>query len=297
MCSNVQPDKTGPHWHCAAHARPSLHRRRRRYAHYADVSMSQKMATLDTALGILSQPCGGGQRSGRHLPCSAVASELIAFRRIESVRSLVAALMDDLRVKSMPAALAEHAELQACSVVWALPGHICTGTGLAPPTSAPRLSSPRAHLHRDWAHPLPHLHRDWARSLGPFLPHCLACIQRVRSASERLCAPAPLLLPSRRLLASALASAPLAAQTAHPLYRIGQGAAFPHRTFLCVQAFAESLGFSGPLQQWDTTYYAEKLKEAKYAFNEEVPPALRRGNVQRAMCLGRERGGCVCECV
>ena len=35
----------------------------------------------------------------------------------------------------------------------AQPGHICTGTGLAPVTSAPGLGSPLPHLHRGWAHP------------------------------------------------------------------------------------------------------------------------------------------------
>ncbi len=34
---------------------------------------------------------------------------------------------------------------------WAHPTHICAGTGLAPPTSAPGLGSPRPHLRRDWA--------------------------------------------------------------------------------------------------------------------------------------------------
>ncbi len=52
------------------------------------------------------------------------------------------------------------------------PAHICTGTGLIPPTSAPGLGPPHPHLHRDWAHPIhictrtgpthPHLHQDWA---------------------------------------------------------------------------------------------------------------------------------------
>ncbi len=36
---------------------------------------------------------------------------------------------------------------------WAHPAHICTGTGLTPPTSAPELGSPRPHLHRDSARP------------------------------------------------------------------------------------------------------------------------------------------------
>jgi hypothetical protein len=36
---------------------------------------------------------------------------------------------------------------------WAHPCHICAGTGLAPPTSAPGLGSPLPHLRRDWAHP------------------------------------------------------------------------------------------------------------------------------------------------
>jgi hypothetical protein len=33
------------------------------------------------------------------------------------------------------------------------PSHIRTGTGLAPPTSAPGLGSPLPHLHQDWARP------------------------------------------------------------------------------------------------------------------------------------------------
>ncbi len=33
------------------------------------------------------------------------------------------------------------------------PAHICTRTGLAPPTSAPGLDSPLPHLHQDWTHP------------------------------------------------------------------------------------------------------------------------------------------------
>jgi hypothetical protein len=53
------------------------------------------------------------------------------------------------------------------------PAHICAGTGLTPPASAPGLhieaelrrrarAHPCPHLRRDWAHPAPHLHRDWA---------------------------------------------------------------------------------------------------------------------------------------
>jgi hypothetical protein len=53
------------------------------------------------------------------------------------------------------------------------PCHICTGTGLTPPTSAPGLGSllspsapgprwPRPHVRQDWAHPRPHLRRDCA---------------------------------------------------------------------------------------------------------------------------------------
>jgi hypothetical protein len=34
---------------------------------------------------------------------------------------------------------------------WAHPGHICTGAGLAPATSAPGLGSPLPHLRRDFA--------------------------------------------------------------------------------------------------------------------------------------------------
>ena len=71
---------------------------------------------------------------------------------------------------------------------WAHPIHICTGTGLAPPTSAAGLGSPHPHLLLDWAHPStsapglgsphPHLRRDWAHprpasaaGLGSPLPH------------------------------------------------------------------------------------------------------------------------------
>jgi hypothetical protein len=36
---------------------------------------------------------------------------------------------------------------------WAHPCHICTKTGLTPPTSAPGLGSRLPRLHQDWAHP------------------------------------------------------------------------------------------------------------------------------------------------
>ncbi len=76
--------------------------------------------------------------------------------------------------------------------------HICTATGLAPATSAPRVGSPLPHLHRDWGRPshictgtgvapptsapgpglpLPHLHQEWAHPFhictgtGAALPH------------------------------------------------------------------------------------------------------------------------------
>jgi hypothetical protein len=73
----------------------------------------------------------------------------------------------------------------------ARPSHICTGTGLAPSTSAPGLGSPHPHLHRDWARPThicigtgltpptsapglgsphPHLHRDWVTVLRVAYP-------------------------------------------------------------------------------------------------------------------------------
>ena len=77
--------------------------------------------------------------------------------------------------------------------------HICAGTGLTPPTSAPGLGSPLPHLRQDWAHPshicagtgltaptsapglgspLPHLRQDWAH------PSHI----RTRTAQHRLCA-------------------------------------------------------------------------------------------------------------
>ena len=43
------------------------------------------------------------------------------------------------------------------------PFHICAGTGLNPPTSAPGPGSPLPHLRRDQAHPSPILRRDRAR--------------------------------------------------------------------------------------------------------------------------------------
>jgi hypothetical protein len=51
-----------------------------------------------------------------------------------------------------PAHLLEHA-LPHLHRDWACPRHICTGTKLAPATSAPGLSLPLPHLHRDWACP------------------------------------------------------------------------------------------------------------------------------------------------
>ena len=53
--------------------------------------------------------------------------------------------------------------LERCTVA-----HICTGTGLTPPTSAPGLGSPLPHLHRDWGH------RCYTRAVttaGPFRAH------------------------------------------------------------------------------------------------------------------------------
>jgi hypothetical protein len=44
-------------------------------------------------------------------------------------------------------------DLLADGELQARAAHICVGTGLKPPTSAPGLGSPRPHLHRDWAHP------------------------------------------------------------------------------------------------------------------------------------------------
>jgi hypothetical protein len=38
--------------------------------------------------------------------------------------------------------------------------HFCTEKGLTPATSAPKLGSPHANLHQDWAHSMPHLDQD-----------------------------------------------------------------------------------------------------------------------------------------
>ena len=36
-----------------------------------------------------------------------------------------------------------------------------------------------------------------------------------------------------------------------------------------LQAFAKSLGVNGELEPWDISYYSEKLREQRYAFNDE----------------------------
>jgi hypothetical protein len=45
--------------------------------------------------------------------------------------------------------------------------HICAGTGLTPPTSAPGLRSALPHLRRDWAHPSVNPFRCGARRRRP----------------------------------------------------------------------------------------------------------------------------------
>jgi hypothetical protein len=78
------------------------------------------------------------------------------------------------------------------------PSHICTGTGLAPPTSALGLGSPLPHLHWDWARPShictgtgltpatssPGLGGRPGRSLGRPPPSILlpACLPALRTA-------------------------------------------------------------------------------------------------------------------
>ena len=72
------------------------------------------------------------------------------------------------RARAAPASLG-GAGVSQKRIRWAHPSHICTGTGLAPATSAPGPGSPLPHLHRDGAHPshtgtwapVLGLHRDW----------------------------------------------------------------------------------------------------------------------------------------
>jgi peptidyl-dipeptidase Dcp len=37
-----------------------------------------------------------------------------------------------------------------------------------------------------------------------------------------------------------------------------------------IQEFAQTLGFEGPIQRWDFSYYSEKLKDNKYSLNDEL---------------------------
>ncbi|RKD92152.1 M3 family metallopeptidase [Mangrovibacterium diazotrophicum] len=51
-----------------------------------------------------------------------------------------------------------------------------------------------------------------------------------------------------------------------------------------VQKFANENGFEGTIQRWDWTYYSEKLKNARYGFNEEeVKPFLKLENVSQGI--------------
>jgi len=58
-----------------------------------------------------------------------------------------------------------------------------------------------------------------------------------------------------------------------------------------LQEFAEETGFThGKLMQWDTTFYAEKLKEARYEFNEEeLKPYFSFPKVQQGLWSLAER--------
>ncbi len=68
----------------------------------------------------------------------------------------------------------------------------CTGTGLAPATSAPGLGSPPAASAPGRGSPLPHLHRDWAlpchictRITDPQTPHETADKRNKQSAAAK----------------------------------------------------------------------------------------------------------------
>lgn len=51
-----------------------------------------------------------------------------------------------------------------------------------------------------------------------------------------------------------------------------------------VQAFANEQGFEGTIQRWDWAYYSEKLKNARYGFNEEeVKPYFKLENARKGI--------------
>ncbi|WP_372773879.1 M3 family metallopeptidase [Mangrovibacterium sp.] len=51
-----------------------------------------------------------------------------------------------------------------------------------------------------------------------------------------------------------------------------------------VQQFASELGFEGTIERWDWAYYSEKLKNARYGFNEEeVKPYFKLENVTQGV--------------
>ncbi len=55
---------------------------------------------------------------------------------------------------------------------------------------------------------------------------------------------------------------------------------FAEKEFAEVSQFAGENGFTGKIQRWDWAYYSEKLKNARYGFNEEeVKPYLKLENV------------------
>jgi peptidyl-dipeptidase Dcp len=55
---------------------------------------------------------------------------------------------------------------------------------------------------------------------------------------------------------------------------------FAEKEFAEVQQFAVENGFEGKVQRWDWAYYSEKLKNARYGFNEEeIKPYFRLENV------------------
>ncbi|MGV8092229.1 MAG: M3 family metallopeptidase [Mangrovibacterium sp.] len=55
---------------------------------------------------------------------------------------------------------------------------------------------------------------------------------------------------------------------------------FAEKEFAEVQNFAAGNGFEGKIQRWDWAYYSEKLKNARYGFNEEeVKPYFKLENV------------------
>ena len=127
---------------------------------------------------------GGGQRGGSACVCAALQDVNCGTvtSRCGGLHSLA-----ERNVRCGSAGRFLRVSLRATKVPhlhwdWARPGHICTGTGLAPATSAPGPGSPLPHLRRDPA-------RAAARQCRPTQP--IAVHRRAPRVSRRRRRPPP----------------------------------------------------------------------------------------------------------